>query len=282
MDLIEIKEVLREVQNNYASMPNAQIFSELSKLKETAVEKQDQVQAKEIWILEQILIIQEAYVVAFNQMRSGKYYEGWCSLEKVELGILFLERHFKELTDEYFLTFIKKHLGQYQGLYPYKIFMSPEILEEEKVCSICKNPISIRDFCGHRVGEIYDGKICLREVTKMQFLGVALVESPVQKYSVPFISDPKTGKTVDHYNYGPVAYVVDKLESPFHNWDIQWTKRRQPHSKFKDVGRNDKCPCESGNKYKECCLKESGVIRPHCDIIFSVMPKIPMKDVYFK
>ncbi|MDW3170845.1 SEC-C metal-binding domain-containing protein, partial [Vibrio sp. Y184] len=24
---------------------------------------------------------------------------------------------------------------------------------------------------------------------------------------------------------------------------------------FKDVGRNDPCPCESGKKFKQCCGK---------------------------
>ena len=25
-----------------------------------------------------------------------------------------------------------------------------------------------------------------------------------------------------------------------------------------DVKRNDKCPCESGKKYKKCCINEQG------------------------
>ena len=39
----------------------------------------------------------------------------------------------------------------------------------------------------------------------------------------------------------------------------------------KKVGRNDKCPCESGKKYKQCCLpKEIESARP---------PKITIEKV---
>ena len=28
----------------------------------------------------------------------------------------------------------------------------------------------------------------------------------------------------------------------------------EKYSKFCDLGRNDKCACESGKKYKKCCI----------------------------
>jgi len=33
----------------------------------------------------------------------------------------------------------------------------------------------------------------------------------------------------------------------------QWLKQN-PYISQKKVGRNDPCPCESGKKYKKCCL----------------------------
>lgn len=29
--------------------------------------------------------------------------------------------------------------------------------------------------------------------------------------------------------------------------------------KLKKVGRNDRCPCESGRKYKDCCMSKEGI-----------------------
>lgn len=86
---------------------------------------------------------------------------------------------------------------------------------------------------------------------------------PVQRYSVPFLVDPKTKESVDHYDYSLVEYVIRGLRSPFDEWSLTKTTTRQPHRRFKHVGRNAKCPRESGRKYKSCCLREDGVLRPH-------------------
>jgi len=148
-------------------------------------------------------------------------------------------------------------------LFPYKLFFSPEIIEHEKKCNICGKIISIRNPCGHEVGEIYNGEMCIRIVTKAEFISISLVESPLQKYSVPFMTDPKTGKTVDHYDYSLLENLLKILKSPFDEWDYKKTTKMYPHSKFKHIGRNENCPCGSGKKYKQCCLKREGVTLPH-------------------
>ena len=33
-----------------------------------------------------------------------------------------------------------------------------------------------------------------------------------------------------------------------------WTPDMPAHNPFRDVGRNDPCPCGSGKKFKKCCL----------------------------
>jgi uncharacterized protein YecA (UPF0149 family) len=36
---------------------------------------------------------------------------------------------------------------------------------------------------------------------------------------------------------------------------INLNKKQQPIKRGKKIGRNEKCPCESGKKYKICCGK---------------------------
>ncbi|MFX1476327.1 MAG: SEC-C metal-binding domain-containing protein, partial [Promethearchaeota archaeon] len=160
----------------------------------------------------------------------------------------------------------------YQSLFPYRFFVSPEFVVLEKRCSICHKPVSIRNPCEHRVGEIYDGEMSCREITKLEPVAMGLVETPAQKYSVLFLVDPETSQSHDHYNYALIQYLMEGLREPLDAWDMRWTKRRHPHSRYNHVGRNEKCPCGSGKKYKHCCLRESGVLRPHCEIIFSIPP----------
>lgn len=114
--------------------------------------------------------------------------------------------------------------------------------------------------------------MCCHIVKDMKFFGVGMVENPVQKYSVPFISDPATGQQRDHYNYAVVEYAIAGLHSPFDHWDVEPTTRLQPHSRFRHLGRNDPCPCESKKKYKKCCLNREGVERPHFQFHWSVPP----------
>jgi hypothetical protein len=277
--IIEYLSIFKDRDNDRDLL--SKIKENLRKIKSNKVKKNDENGAKFIWCLEQITEIQERYLDAYGKLTTGKYYDAWCEFEKCELALEFLKPHFSFQNNEYCLLFIHKHILQYQSLYPYKLFLSPELLEHEKKCNICGKILAIRNPCGHEVGEIYKGEMCYRIVTKIDVLGISFVESPVQKYSVPFTKDEKTGESVDHYNYSLLKYLIDKLlQSPFDSWKINWTKKMHPHEKFAGVGRNKKCPCGSGDKYKKCCLNKAGVLRPHCEFLLENPPENPVTTEY--
>lgn len=244
------------------------LLQRLGDLKASAVAQNNEQLAKRIWCLEHAVEIQQNYADAFRKIRAARFYDGWCVLEQVELGLMRLRRHLSESWSTFRLDFIGARVADLQSLYPYRIFMSPEIIEIEKKCSICDQPISIRKPCGHKVGEIYKGEYCCRIVSKCEFVGNSFVDTPVQKYSVPFIVDPKTGTSRDHYNYSTVKYLADRWPSPYHSWSLEWTKALHPKGRFEPLRRNDRCPCESGKKYKRCCLRRDGILRPHAQFTF--------------
>lgn len=244
-----------------------------SKLKANALRAGDEPAANSLWIREQAIEAQYLYLQAFAELHDHKYYEAWCTLERTEVALHFLRPHAPTtLWQAFNLDFVDTYVRRFQSLYPYRIFSSPEIAELEKECTICGKKISPRKPCGHEVGRLYNGEMCARKVTKWELISIAMVDDPVQKYSVPFLSDPKTGKSVDHYKYHFLDYLVPRLESPFDNWDVHDTTKLHPHSRFTFVGRNDKCPCGSGSKYKKCCLSKPGVQLPHKEFI---LPKPP-------
>jgi hypothetical protein len=255
----------------------------LKTVKSNAVERGDQDIAKKAWCYETVHEIQKNYLAAYFAMKEGRFYEGWCLLERVEIALNSLARHFSSPEGDIFkIQFLDKYVEQFQDLYPYRMFISPAFLQLEKECSICGGQVSIRNFCGHRKGEIYNGEMCIHVIKKAAFLEVSVVTNPVQKYSVLFLSDSETGKEVDHYNYKLVNYVITALGDPFDEWGIQKTKIRHPHALFAHVNKNDKCPCESGKSYKKCCLKEpSGVLRPHINILFHSKPKVELPQVVY-
>ena len=268
----DIRDYLKSVMCRPPTPSVETVREALASLKCSAVRTGDQHAAKTMWYLERVLSAQDHYLRAFSDIKAQRFFEAWCELEKTEGDLTALQCHDTRFWHECRLDFIHTYTAKWQSLFPYKIFLSPELLVTEMVCSVCGQRVLPRTFCGHRPGEIYDGEMCVAEVTKMDVLGLAMVEKPVQKYSVPFLRDERTDKHVDHYDYTVVRYLSGALQGPFDGWSAERTHRRQSHSRFSDVGRNDPCPCESGKKYKACCLREAGVLRPHIEFSLEVQP----------
>lgn len=151
---------------------------QLAAVKKKHVDANDEAQAKQIWIFETILDIHQTFRNAFELIKSKSYYEGWCQLERVEIAISSLKRHFIFDKSQYALWHIEKSVKNLQVIFPYKMFASSELLKKKKKCSVCDNEISIRNSCGHLVGEIYKGEMCHRIVTQCEVLGISLVENP--------------------------------------------------------------------------------------------------------
>jgi len=259
------------------------ILADLSLHKTNAVRAGDEAEAKRIWCIEHAAEVQQLYHQAYRFLQASQFYDAWRKLEQVELGLNRLRRHDTEHWSSFYLNFIDSKTKAIQGLYPYKIFMSPEFVELQKKCNICERPISIRNPCGHKVGEIYNGEYCFRIVTDFEVVGMAFVESPVQKYSVAFMADPKTGGMVDQYNYSTVKYLYDRWPSPYHDWQVEWTKSLHPKHLFGTLRRNEKCPCDSGKKYKNCCMNLNGIIRPHAvfDFKYPINPSLQRVELSY-
>lgn len=260
---------------------DAAILEVLQKSKAHAVQRGDQEGAKVIWCYEQILKTQTHYINAFQSIKTEAYYEAWRLLERIENKLRMLRMHFAPFNDDFKLKFIEKSTRQLQSLYPYKLFGSPGFIVHEKECSICRKRISIRDRCEHKPGEIYDGELCCGVVTKWEPVEISIVKNPVQKFSVIFLSDPKTGEQIDQYNYDLLAYAVSLVDRPFEYWDLHWTKIRHPHSRFLEVKGDDDCPCESGKTYGACCFLKPGVLRPHCEIKLHKPPSRSMPKIQY-
>lgn len=278
MQISDIENILQNVSSNYNERNYEELYVILSQLKKEALRKNNEEDAKYIWCLETALSIQKNYIQAFIECKKDQYYKGWCDLERAEIQLGFINRHFPFEPDQFHLKFIYNVLEKIQPLFPYRIFLSPEIIENEKVCSICEEPILPRNPCPHKLGNIYQGEMCGRIVKKPQLVGMSFVRDPVQKYSVPFMSE--NGETKDHYDYSVIRYLIQRLDSPFHKWNVEMTTAIHPHTRFKHLSVNDKCPCASGIKYKKCCLKKEGVLMPHIQISFEVPPKIGTEIQY--
>jgi len=263
-----LEEIIAQLQDfkilNHTQEMYDEIFASIDKLRQEAVDIDDQETAKLIWCYEKITEIQMHYINSFYLLKKKEFYKVWCELEKCEKRIQYLSDHFQinEEIDSFSIAFIKKQVEKFQSIYPDYVFTSYRLVIETTVCSICGKENSLREHCGHRLGEIYDGMRCVRYIKNCKPLHYAIVPNPKWKYKVLFGTD-ENGEKQDNYNYGILEYLIDILPSPYVEWNYKYSVKINPHSKFKNYQEDDECPCGSGNIYKLCCLKKEGVPKKH-------------------
>lgn len=257
MEIQKIKEELASVKNKVIDY--SKLINELKAKKADAVSAENEPLAKEIWILEQIIDIQKNYLEAFKNIKEKKFYDGWRLLEKAEIDIMFLKKHFSMVGEPYNLSFIDKAIVKFQSIYPYRFFFSTELIEREKECSICGLKYKLRNSCGHVTGQIYNGELCLWKVTKFDLVGVAIVENPVHKYAVAFLKG-EDSEVEDNYDYSAIEYLTNVISDPFEEWNVEFVYKYVHHNYFNSYDPLESCPCNQSEKsYKDCCLKEKGV-----------------------
>jgi len=261
----EIIDKLNIIQNQSYSLD--EFNKELQLIKIPLINQNKQKDAKQLWIYQTVIEIHNLYVSAFNFLKNKEHFKGWCELERIEITISDLKTHFQYNKTEFHLWHIEKSVKNLQVIFPYKLFGSSELLEKKKKCSVCDNEISIRNFCGHKIGEIYNGEICYRIVTEFEVLGIAMVENPGNKFSVMFLSDEKTGKQIDQYAYTSVDYLFGHITNPYTYWDLEVSQKFVSKQDYNSKGRNELCSCDSGKKFKKCCGLNIGKKYPNYEFI---------------
>ena len=212
-------------------------------------------------------------------MRDEQYFDAWCELERVEIGLLtllrnaFLDASVFEIGDLLDLT------QSWQEAYPYRWFMSPKILHKSVQCNICSAEINPWSGCDHELGIVYNGTFCHHIVTDREFVSISIVDDPVQKYSAIHIRKDENGRDVEIYTYETVRFVIDRLASPFDVFRAIWTKAPHAHELFPNRTPAGPCPCESGRSYSSCCIKRQGVLRPHLQVVFEREPNGGLPNV---
>ena len=201
--LEEIVNQLRDFTKlNHTQEMCDEIFASIDKLRQDAVEIDDQEAAKLIWCYQKITEIQMYYINSFYLLKKKEFYEAWCELEKSEKKIQYLSDHFQinEEIDAFSIAFIKRQVEKFQSIYPDYFFTSYQLVIETTVCSICGKKNLLKDHCGHMLGEIYDGRRCVRHIKNCKPLHYAIVPNPKWKYRVLFGKD-ENNERQDNYNY---------------------------------------------------------------------------------
>ena len=180
MQLYEIKEYLQQPHLEFKNC----IEEELKMIKQKAVSESNEKLANEIWCLQEVYKIQKTYISMYNELKAGKYFEGWLLLDQIDIGFCFLRENFEYENNLYNLQFIETIIKEYEKTFPQYLYMSRESLIKSEKCSICGKKFLLRGGCNHKPGKLYMGELCLRVVTDVEFLGTAIVRNPFDRYAV--------------------------------------------------------------------------------------------------
>ncbi|MCD7835163.1 MAG: SEC-C domain-containing protein [Lachnospiraceae bacterium] len=246
MEISEIERFLAQLNDKIDSS----IGNKIQEVKTQAVADGNEHKANYLWCLYQIYLVQKNYTDAFLDMKDKKYENAWLKLDRADIELSFLEKHYNNYFGEpigirYQLSYILQVIKRFQMLFPYKLFTSREAIIKEEECSICGSKIRLRGGCKHKLGQLYNGEQCCYKVTDFQILAVAIVTDPFDKYALLKIEG-------QDFNYQVLDFLMEQLESPYQLWNVKKIKVQNPE--YNNVGRNDMCPCGSGKKYKKCCM----------------------------
>lgn len=248
---------------NYSYKKQNKYLKQCTSLKEFAIKRGLADAANSFLLLESILIVHKKYLKYYKLIKKNKHEDAWQLIIDVEYLLNRIKLYIYDDFAKFKLDIIEDKNTKIQTLYPYKYFMSTGFTFKNYRCSICGEIVSIHNRCKHKKGHIYNGRWCYwicKEI--IDFNHVAVVENPKDKHCI-------ITKCGGHrFDFSLVDELVVPLKKPYLKWDLRWTKIRHPHEHYENLKETDSCPCESGLLYKDCCMKEAGILRPHVEIDF--------------
>jgi len=185
----------------------------------------------------------------FEVLHEKEYRKSWDVLQNC-LDLAFEIGQHTLLENRYEVPQIVDLLTGYESLYPFKIFGSTEIVIGKSECSICGKSFQSLD-CAHIRGRLYWGEVAYERITEIkEFQAVAMVRHPLDKRCVMETSDDTR---MEEEKYLLLHEFIKQNIPTFQLFSIEVQKTVRHRTDIEMIGRNDKCPCKSGKKFKNCC-----------------------------
>ncbi len=202
-----------------------------------------------------------SYSQLWGRLIDYKFSSSWHSLQDA-LDLLRLVKKFSSIN----IDFFENQLLELEKLYPYAVFISMGFTVEKFECSICGLDIDSTE-CPHFCGELYGGKMAQAVATDIREVShAALVSNPKDKRCVPQYED-----TGEQFNL--VRYLADLMNSErlhiFEFGELRFSKKLKLNPNYVKLGRNERCYCGSGKKFKKCCILKEYIEIDHVDIVAS-------------
>jgi len=239
------KVVLQEVKESLAASENDQVYNEL-------------------YLFSAYVGLFQDYCSYWRLLSEGNFGKSWGALQDVQDSLRLIYKFWPKEECPAVLSYIERQCLEIEKLYPYKVFFSIGVEIQDIECSLCGKSMNSFD-CEHIAGELYRGQLACGIAKNLVALNhVAVVTNPRDKRCVAMFEDSAGQFTLVRYLSG---LLNQHAMRPLQFDRVQFRKIEVLADDLAAVGRNERCPCGSGKKFKKCCKDQGKVLRDHADLI---------------
>lgn len=213
----------------------------------------------DLYVLDRCVDFLVTYARVWRFIAQSQFTASWNVLQDA-LDLLRLIKRFSAID----ISFFENQLTELEHAYPYSVFFSIGAVVARFECSLCGRDMDSLD-CPHRRGHLYRGRMAHAVAKNMVELDhVAMVEQPQDKRCV--ISYENTAPQFSIVRAIRQLVVTGRMQvSRFEH--IAFSKRKFTNPEYISLGRNERCYCGSGAKFKRCCAGKAYVEKVHVDVV---------------
>jgi hypothetical protein len=220
-------------------------------LKATAIDVKNEPLANASFVMNELFSLYRNYANYWIQLQERKYKNSWNTLQDTIDDLIHVAKWSNDRS-LFFLDILDNHFKELEKLYPYKVFASVEMVISKETCNICGR--DVLDFeCTHIPGNLYWGEMAYSIVGDINFKAVALVSHPLDKRC---IMEVQGDNRTEEEKFKLLDYFISNISNPLLLFVVTEHKKLYIKEIKQKLGRNDKCYCGSGKKFKVCCGKE--------------------------
>jgi len=202
------------------------------------------------------------YAAYWDALIQKEFSRSWLALQDLQDSLRLIKR-FGRRPDILVWSRFEQQCGALEKMYPYRVFVSSEIVHDTLVCSICGREMN-DPRCPHIPGDLYRGQLALGIVRNIRDVhALALVSNPIDKRCVIMVPD-------DSRHFRTAEYLGSLLLNgdldPFRFSGVKCDRTRIPIAKLKEPARDARCPCGSGLSFRDCCLAKGYIEQDHLTI----------------
>lgn len=213
----------------------------------------------DLFVLDRCVDFLAAYARVWRLVAQSQFTESWDALQD-SLDLLRLIKRLSVID----VSCFEDQLVELERAYPYNVFFSIGAVVTRFECSLCAEDMDSL-ACPHRRGHLYRGRMAqavAKEIVELDH--ISMVDQPQDKRCV-----------VSYENTAPQFSVVRALGQLITSSKMRvsqfshlvFSKRRFLNPGHRQIGRNERCYCDSGLKFKHCCVDKALEEQDHVDII---------------